>query len=260
MKRLDVFEFEDFKWFPDFLRRDMMEYLRHFFTLTRYYAPVAPILHQMLVRWQTDHIVDLCAGGGGPSLPLQQALSRQFGCRTVLSLTDLYPNRDSCRFHSRATPGTVRCIDDAVDATSVPQTLTGVRTIFSSIHHFDPPAVRQILSDATTKSQGIAVFDLGDRHWLLAVGIVILHPVLLVVLTPFFRPMRLSTLLFTYLIPLIPLFTVWDGVMSVLRLYEPAELLEIAKKIQPDRYDWQSGKLKNRLGLRVTYLVGFPKN
>ena len=65
-------------------------------------------------------------------------------------------------------------------------------------------------------------------------------------LTPFFRPFRLSRLVFTYLLPLIPLTTIWDGVVSILRLYSPAELLALARRADPTgRLRWQAGTLRH---------------
>jgi hypothetical protein len=256
--RINVFEFEDFKWFPDFLRRGMMDYLRYFFTITNYYAPTAPLIEDCLDFINTDKIIDLCSGGGGPALQLQKILSNKFRRQTDLSLTDLYPNRDGCRYNKKQSFGPVRCIEKPIDATAVPASLNGLRTLFSSIHHFNPEAVSDILSDAVRCNQGIAIFDIGNKNILTIVGILIFHPILLILLTPFFRPFRLETILFTYIIPLIPFFTVWDGVMSILRLYSPSDLKGIADKVVSEDYQWRSGKVSNMLGLQVTYLIGVP--
>ena len=77
--------------------------------------------------------------------------------------------------------------------------------------------------------------------------------------TPFFRPFRLSTLVFTYVLPLIPLCTVWDGTVSLLRMYSPPELLALAARADPaGHYAWQAGKKRHWWGPQVTYLVGWP--
>lgn len=56
-------------------------------------------------------------------------------------------------------------------------------------------------------------------------------------LTPLLRPLRLSRLLLTYVVPLIPTLVAWDGTVSALRAYSPDELLEIARSIPgADRY------------------------
>ncbi len=42
--------------------------------------------------------------------------------------------------------------------------------------------------------------------------------------TPFIRPFRWSRLVFTYVIPVLPLLIVFDGIVSCLRVYSPDEL------------------------------------
>jgi len=76
---------------------------------------------------------------------------------------------------------------------------------------------------------------------------------------PFRRPFRWSRLLWTYLIPVIPFVLFFDGLISCLRSYSPAELREMTKGLATDDYRWEIGeKSGGLLPLRVTYLVGCP--
>lgn len=257
--RIPVFEFEDFDWFPDSLRRGMMDYLRYFFSITNYYYPAVQIIEDCLQHTGNNTIIDLCSGGGGPVLQIQQQLIDSHGRKVKVALTDLYPNQDSCSMHRRETNAIVQCIDEPVDATRVPSHLVGLRTMFSSIHHFEFDKLDEVLKDAVKKKQGIAIFDIGDKNLMAILGILIFHPILIFLLTPFFRPFRINTILFTYLIPIIPICTVWDGVMSILRLYTPKDLQGIANTLPPNDFQWTSAKARNKLGLRITYLIGLPK-
>ena len=99
--RINVFEFEDFKWFPDFLRTGMMDYLRYFFKVTGYYSPVVPILEECLEAMNTGKIVDLCSGSGGPVLEIQNKIYTNYGRKTQVALTDLYPNKQACQYNSK---------------------------------------------------------------------------------------------------------------------------------------------------------------
>ena len=51
----------------------------------------------------------------------------------------------------------------------------------------------------------------------------------------------------------------WDGVVSILRLYGPSELLVFANETNDTSYVWRSGYVKSRFGLSVSYLIGFPE-
>ena len=78
--------------------------------------------------------------------------------------------------------------------------------------------------------------------------------------TPWIRPFRWSRLFFTYLLPLVPLLCLWDGVVSQLRAYTPTEMLKIAEDSGVEGYRWQAEKISHpSLPLRLTYLVGHPK-
>ena len=89
-------------------------------------------------------------------------------------------------------------------------------------------------------------------------GILILHPLGMLLVTPFLKPFKFSRLFFTYLIPLIPLYTIWDGLVSILRLYSPKDLYKIANSIPNHNYTWRLGQVKNVLGIKVAYLIGVP--
>ena len=74
---------------------------------------------------------------------------------------------------------------------------------------------------------------------------------------PFIRPFKWSNIFFTYCIPLIPLFTMWDGLVSVLRSYTKAEMEQMTRDLE--FYSWEIGKIKVRGNFGVTYLLGYPQ-
>ena len=63
-------------------------------------------------------------------------------------------------------------------------------------------------------------------------------PVFAWILTPRMRPFRWSRLLLTYLLPLIPLVVLWDGLVSCCRTRTPQELLALTKDFP--QYDWMT--------------------
>src|SRR5262249_34990369 len=126
------------------------------------------------------------------------------------------------------------------------------------IHHFKPAQVKCVLKNAVDNNVPIAIFDGGDKSIFGILGIIIIHPIAIFLFTPFFKPFKFSRLFFTYIIPMIPLYTVLDGCVSIMRLYSPGELLKISKAVSPDKFKWSAGKTKNRFGLHATYLIGVP--
>ena len=258
--RVRLFEFEDLPWFPAVLRAGMMDYLRFMITALGTYRPIVPLLAQGLRRTAQTRLLELGAGAGGGIETVLQALHQQGLPTATVTLTDLYPQPAAWADLARRHPGTIACEAAPVDALAVPPHLAGFRTIFSAFHHFPPAAAVGLLRDAVRAGTGIGVFEGAGRNWweFVAAGAVL--PVGQLLLTPFFRPFRWSRLFFTYLIPLIPLCTVWDGVVSLLRMYSPAELLALARQADPDEaFAWQAGKKRHWWGPQVTYLVGWPK-
>lgn len=252
-----LFEFEDLSWFPDTIRRSMVDYLSFFLRKTDFYKPVVPLLAQCLRHSKSQKIIDLCAGGGGPMKELQKQLSDFVGSSIPVVLTDKFPNVEA--YQELSTRDTnFSFIDTSVDAASVPADLEGVRTIFSAFHHFDPAFAKQVLQDAVDNRAPIAIFDGGDKNILTILGIILLHPIVFFFCTPFFKPFRLSRIVFTYFLPVIPLCTVWDGIVSIMRLYKPASMLRMANEINADGYGWVAGAQKHPLGFRIAYLLGYP--
>ena len=257
MKRY-LFEFEDLDGFPVLFRDNMTDYLRFIFTKANIYHPVCCLIYEGLQQTDSKRIVDLCSGGGGVAERISESMQKQYQTDIDILLTDKYPNVKAYHFLKQKTKGTISFYEQPIDATKVPNDLKGFRTIFSSFHHFDRKEATAIIKAAVEANEGIGVFDGGERNFLTALGILLFHPLALFLLTPFFRPFRFSRLLFTYLMPIIPFCTIWDGIVSISRLYKPSELLKIAFEADNKNYYWRAGKVRNKFGLRIAYMIGYP--
>ncbi|KAF0202573.1 MAG: hypothetical protein FD170_1747 [Bacteroidetes bacterium] len=253
-----LFEFEDLDWFPNTIRESMTDYLRFLITKVDFYRPVVPLLIEGMNITKTSQIIDLCSGGGGAIEQIKNELHAQSEKEIKIILTDKYPNISAYQYLSAKTNGSISFIDASVDAADVPSNLKGFRTIFSGFHHFDKSTAKSVIKNAVDANSGIGIFDGGDKNILAILAIILFHPILFFFFTPFFRPFRFSRLFFTYLIPVIPFCTVWDGIVSIIRLYRPEELLQIANEVNPGNYSWKAGKIKSRYGLKVTFLIGHP--
>lgn len=256
--RFHLFEFEDQSWFPDVIRTGGTDYLRYLLIATQVYSPCIVLLSEAMKQTGETKIVDLCSGGGGYIEQVCDEIKKTGAANISFTLTDKFPNIEAYKHLQNKTNDAIKFDVRSVDAASVPADLKGIRTMFSAIHHFQPEQVRSILQDAVDNNAGIAIFDGGDKSIFAIPGILIIHSLALLLFTPFFKPFKFSRLLFTYVIPLIPLYTIWDGWISVMRLYKPAELLKIANTISAGTYKWTAGKTKSKFGLHASYLIGIP--
>jgi hypothetical protein len=253
-----LFEFEDLGWFPNAIRESMTDYLRYLITTVDFYKPIVPLIIEGMNKSNSIQIIDLCSGGGGAIEQIQHELKRLNNSDIEIILTDKYPNTSAYEFLSAKSNGAISFNVTSVDATNVPVTLKGFRTIFSGFHHFDKVTAKSVLKNAVAAHSGIGVFDGGNKNFLAILFILLVHPLAFFFFTPFFNPFRFSRLVFTYIIPVIPFCTVWDGIVSIIRLYKPTELLQMARDVEPDTYLWSSGKMKSKFGLNVTFLIGYP--
>lgn len=244
LPRLHLFEFEDQEWFPAFLREGMMDNLTFFFQLTGAYNNAIPLLQKALKESRTSRIIDLCSGAGGPLLLLQSAVG------VKITLTDKFPPRATTPYPA------ITYLNQPVDAMNVPREIQGLRTIFTALHHFHKKEVLKIFKDATEKNAPVAVFEGSGRSWLMAILIFPLVFLLSFFCTPFIKPFKIKRIIFTYLIPLIPFFTAWDGFVSFLRLYSYEEMLEMAVKADSG-YHWEAGEKRSFLFFRMQYLIGW---
>lgn len=252
--RIHLFEFSDRDWLPEAWRRDITEYLQ--FMLE--HGPFDRL--PSLLRRSCDperRTVALCAGSGGPwPAYLDEPHPELEGIEVLL--TDLHPHLDAFERAEQRTEGRAVGYEDPVDATDVPDELDGARVIVNGFHQFRPKQARAVLAEAVEDRVTIAIYEIMERR---AASILptLLVPVFVLLLTPFVRPFRVGRLFWTYLVPVVPLLVLWDGLVSALRTYTPNELRQLADGF--DDYDWEADAVPagGPGPARITYLIGRPK-
>ena len=258
MRRIQLFEFEDQAWFPAAIRRYMTDFLA---AAAKIGAPVygtfARRLAEALERTGSHTVLDLGAGAGGPA-PVLLALLRERGAADVrYVLTDYYPNLTAWRRLKQQEPA-IEWREQPVDATHVSATPGEFRLMCNSFHHFPPTLARRILQNARENRAGIAIVEAVEPNAFGFVGIWIGF-VLMFLVTPFIRPFSVGRLFFTYLVPIVPLCTLWDGLASWARIYSPADLAELTADLHGDDYRWQIATIPAERGPgKVTCLFGEP--
>lgn len=259
MRRHHLFELEDQDWLPAAIRNAITDFLQFAVTVSSLYRPFAARLARALAVTGANRVVDLCSGAGGPWPQLRRDVEsvRQGAVQVVL--TDWFPNLRAFERLCNENPSVFDYSSAPVSAMGVDQRLVGFRTLFSSFHHFRPDDAARIVGDAVAKGQGIAIAESTQRHPLL-IAYMLITPLLVLLTSPFQRPFRWSRLFWTYVVPVVPLAVMFDGIVSCLRTYTPEELLDLAAGVPgAASYRWEAGV--DRLGalpVGVTYLIGYP--
>lgn len=261
MTRIRLFEFTDLPWYPQTFRRIQTDYLQFVASLGSGHKNLIPLFKKAMQFANTTDIVDLCSGGSGPWMRLQEAF-KQAGLSVTIKLTDKYPNPEAIQKWAAHARQGIEYLAEPVDALNVPSHMKGMRTLFEGFHHLKPQAARSILWDAAEKRVAIGIFEARLKP---PVGIffLLISPLMTLIsyllLTPFIIPRTLSRFLWTYLIPIVPLITCWDGVISLLRVYSSQELKELTNSIPIQDYTWEIGQASiGAPGLVYLFLLGYP--
>ncbi len=257
MRRRHLVELEDLPWFPGVIRDLATDYLHFIETRLALHRSIVPLLAEALRRTGATRLIDLCSGGAGP-IPLMLSDLANEGVHVSATLTDIYPNVPALERMQALSEGKITFEREPVDARAVPARLTGFRIVFNAFHHFRPVDAVAVLRNAATSEQPIGVFEISQRTWRTILPI-LLMPLFVMIATPFMRPFLWRRLFWTYLIPAVPLTCLWDGIVSQLRAYTPAELEDLGATADPTA-EWQAGRRPmGSLPGSVTYLLGYPR-
>ena len=253
MRRQAWFEIHDSAWFPPKLRDLVTEGLEKVWEANHTYRPITGRLRRALRQSRTRQVVDLCSGGGGPWLGLFDDVAE--GRQLQVCLTDLYPNARLMRRVAGSGKG-IQAYAEPVDARRIPDELPGFRTMFSSLHHFDPAEAHAILADAFHKREGIGIFE-AARPKLKTVLLVTGVPLLALKAALQQRPCRRRLFFWSWVVPVVPAVLWLDGVLSCLRSYSEADMRELIAELQAPDYAWEVGIDRGGL-VEIQYLVGIP--
>lgn len=223
---------------------------------TKMYKPIISILEKGLKEGKTNKIIDLGSGGGGGLIWLNKELKKKNSQLKIL-LTDFYPNISAFEYTKKQADN-FDYTKTAIDARNVPKELIGLRTQFLSLHHFRPNDAKKIIQNAIDTDSAIAIFEAQERSFS-SILAMLFSPISVLLITPFIRPFKLGRIIFTYLIPIVPLFVFWDGIVSSLRTYSVSEMNKMVQSLKnTDDYNWDIGRLKSGPGI-ILYLLGTKK-
>lgn len=220
------------------------------------YRPIVPIIKKGLRKSKTNQIIDLGSGGGGGLIWLNSELKKDIPDLKII-LTDFYPNISAFKY-TKEQADNFEYVEKPVDARNIPGKLKGLRTQFLSLHHFKPKDAKLILQNAINTNSAIAIFE-GQERSIPSILAMLFSPISVLLVTPIIRPFKIGRIIFTYLIPIVPLFVLWDGIVSSLRTYSLKEMNRLVANLNDtEKYDWEINKVKSGPGV-VLYLLATKK-
>ena len=264
MKRIQLFEFEDYAWLPDGIRSSMTRLIVLVHRLLGSKAVLVNLLQNIQQQYPFERIVDMGSGSGGIMPDVLKAYNAHQKTPLSLVLTDLYPSATYRALVERQNDAQIRYQAEPLDATQLQDAPKGLKTMICSFHHLPPEAARLVLHSAQNNRQPLLVYEMTENTiptilWWLALPIAL--PILVVMcllMTPFVRPLTFQQVLFTYLIPIIPPLYAWDGQASYVRTYATEDVHElIGPKVEG--YTWTIAPAPAPNGKTVGYyILGLP--
>ena len=256
MKRIHLFEFEDFPWFPSSFRVYLTRLMMVMHKLVNTQSELSELIKPLLNKDKKITVLDLCSGSEGPMPGVIESLNKE-GYKVNLKLSDLYPDKSAVEKFSNVDD--IDYISTPIDATNVDFQEDDLRTMVCSFHHMNKDVAKDILKSAFEQRKSICVFEISDNSypkalWWIAIPFNIISCLLI---TPMVRPLTFGQLFFTYIIPVIPLFFAWDGAVSNARTYTLSDLDDLLKDFQSDEYVWEKGIVKGKS--KKLYLIGKKK-
>lgn len=262
MKRIQLFEFEDFPWFPGFLRNGITRLIQVLHRMMGTAELLSDLILKVREKHDFDQIVDIGSGAGG-AMPDVCKMIDATGKGTTLKvlLTDLYPVTSYIKQVKELNLPHLRYHETAVDALKMENTPGGLKTMINSFHHMPPEKARAILHSAASAKQPLLIYELTENKiptlawWLFLPISLVIMIVMVIFMTPFVRPLTWKQVLFTYLIPLIPLAYAWDGQASNVRTYTIHDFGQLLKGIKEENYVWEIAPAQKRNGKKLGYYV-----
>ncbi|MGB5666842.1 MAG: class I SAM-dependent methyltransferase [Maribacter sp.] len=266
MKRIQLFEFEDFIWFPGWLRICMTNLIVILQKMIGIPEVLSGLIANVLRKKNLLNIVDLGSGSGGVMPEVMESLRNAQNLKNIqMVLTDLYPNPEMYKKFNINRNDQISYIETSVDATNIAPAPEGLKTMINSFHHMPPKKARAILESAQRTNQPLLIYEMGVNNiplliwWLLLPISLIILIIMVLFMTPFVKPLTWRQIAFTYLIPIIPLCYAWDGQASFPRMYTLKDLDVLLEGLGSDNYTWEKGFAKKKNGKKQgTYLLGIP--
>ncbi len=258
LHKILTFECNDSPRCPLFIRESILEVLGKSIRDAKVYDALTPEFVQFCADAKVDTVLEFGAGSGESTAIFMDALLQTEQAPPHIYISDLYPMISVMTATCERYPQLLTMIPDSVDMCNPPETPAhNMRMVLSAFHHFDTESVRRFLVDA--QEQGVAVFIAEPfTNSLKAFFPLFLHGFTSLAWNGLFSlKSRVLKFLFTFIVPLIPMCLLWDGLISMIRMYDEDMLMDIVGL--STTYEWQYKEVSVPLGGVASIFTGKRK-
>lgn len=225
MKRKQAPQITNASWFPNFLTRCVYEFMTWFVNKVDAAKPFIPVIEEGLQH--ADRIVVINKRCGAGFETVDQLIDDRI--KRIFVYTENFNASEE-----------------------------GLYLSVNSFHQFSVDEAKDLLKQISQNKQPIVIVEGNNDSLWQVFGMTVIVPLTVLLTAPFVKPFRFERIIFTYIIPVLPFVTFFDGFMALFKLYAPKDLDELTASIQSKGYYWRSGKLDNGRGGKIIYLIGYP--
>lgn len=228
MRRKEAPQFLNQQWVPEFYRNRMTEFLTWFVGLVGAARPFVPVIMEGLALSREKQI-----------FPIAQNVGAGFESVAPYLDFEIQTEEISWEHPDFSKPGLYLSVN--------------------GFHQLPAPRAKAFLERIAESGNPVVIVEGNNDSLRQIIGMTIIVPLTVLLTAPFVKPFRISRLIFTYLVPLLPITILIDGCMALFKLYNPSDLKELTDGISVNSYHWEAGKRDNGRGGKIIYLIGGPR-
>mgnify|MGYP005992915527 CR=1 FL=1 len=225
MRRKQIRQIINLKWFPTHLKTLIAEFLSWFVLKVNASKPFIPVINDILTREKLTRIINIEFNVGAGVETVTPFLGKEIKVQSI--------------YHEKFNTNK-----------------NGLYLYVNCFHQLSYEQAKSSLKKICESGNPIAIVEGNNDSLWQIVGMTIFVPITVLLSAPFVKPFRVSRLLFTYIIPLLLIVIMIDGCVALLKLYNPSDLAKITSDLQIKNYEWKTGKEDNGRGGKIIYLIG----
>lgn len=260
LQKILTFEFNGSAKCPDFVRESILEVLGRSIRDAKVYEALAPRFIQFCRDAEVSEVLEFAAGSGESTAIFLDAVLQTGETPPHISISDLYPMTEVMIKTCEQYPELLTVIKESVDLRHAPETPHhDMRMVLSAFHHFDLEMASKFLLNAQAKGKAVFIAEPFTRS-LKAFLPLFLHGFTSLARNGLFSSKDLLLkFFFTFFIPLIPMCLLWDGLISMIRMYDEDAFMDIVDSLPNNgAYQWHYAEVRVPLGGTVSVFTGRP--
>lgn len=248
-------QFSRASWVPAFIRRLMPEFLDFIVSLVEANKPFVSLIKTN--KKSNKEFYLHAPEVGGSSVILVQDLIKQYPGSPIFVLSDNLSEERHEHFKK-----TIPNYKDQIKLIKLNEVSVGnqnnEKVLFSinQAHLLSDSELLSQIHDLSELFDHILIGEGNNKSIRQVIGMLILSPLVAWVCAFFVKPFRMSRIVFTYIIQIMPLMIAWDGTVALFKIRSPEKIQSLINTKSPTGWTWTSGKSPNNRGGFVIYLYG----